>query len=490
MNYYRNPLLFGEHADPSIVRDGEDYFMVFSSCFGNDGLMQMWHSTDLLGWEPVYYVLENSGLENAWAPELVKYKDIWYIYSYSPGTGCFVTWTEDIRKGCWRSPVMLEGIKGIDPGHVADEDGNRYLAVSGNYLYPLSGDGLSVIGEGVKICQEWKIPDEINVEGSCPEGPKFFCKDGYYYLTIAQGGTVGPPTSHGTVSYRARNIYGPYEMSPYTPVIHTCSRKETWWSKGHSTVFQAKDGNWYMVYHAIENAHRYAGRCTLLMPVQWDENGWYYVSAEDSVRIPCPEGMKKKDLSPYLQYRAGMKEFSVLYNFCTRQARKNLEFTPDEIKAVCPGKDIPGMEGMVTYLPQSHFFSMTATFETEPEAAISLGVWFGDRLNCGVYAIGDTIGLFRHGKFQFPQENICAGTGKLMLRMVVDEGTVSYWYKSWEETDWHKLIHSYDVADWNPNVSEGFGYARANIQFFGKGTVRIKKLEYKNLQTDMIEETL
>lgn len=482
-NYYENPILFGEHADPSILLDGDEYFMVFSSCFGNSGLMQMWRSEDLLGWEPIYYVLENSDLINAWAPDLVKYEDTYYIYNYAPQRGCFVTWTKDIRKGEWSAPVVLEGVKGIDPGHVTDKDGKRYLAVSGNYLYPLSSDGLRIVGEGVKVCNEWKIPDEIDAEGSFPESPKFFCKDGYYYLTIAQGGTVGPATSHGTISYRAKDLYGPYEHSPYTPVIHTASKKEKWWSKGHSTVFQAKDGNWYMVYHAIENSYRYAGRCVLLMPVQWDGNGWYYVSQEDSAKISCPAGWKKKDMAPYLQFNKGMEKLSVLYNYCTEEAQKNTVFTSEGIRISCSEDNSPGMDRMITYLPQSHSFSMTISFETDPEAAISLGFWFKDNLNCGVYAKGNTIGLFKHGKLQFEHENVIMDARNLMLRMVSRDAVVSYWYKTKEEDGWHKLIHAYDVADWNPNVAEGFGYARANIQFFGRGTVTVEKIEYRDLNS-------
>ena len=481
MNYYVNPLLFGEHADPSILLDGDEYFMVFSSCFGNNGLMQMWHSENLIEWTPMYYVLESCGLDNAWAPELIKYKGIYYIYNYAPAVGCFVTWTSDIRQGKWSQPVIIEGVSGIDPGHVIDRQGKRYLIMSRNYLYPLSENGLRIIGDGVKICDEWKIPDYIDVEGSCAESPKFFYKDGYYYLTIAQGGTEGPATSHGSISYRAKELYGPYEMSPYTPVIHTESKQEKWWSKGHSTVFRGKDEKWYMVYHAIENAHRYAGRCTLLMPVQWDDHGWFYVSNEDAVEIPCEPGIQKHDMTEYLQYEKGMKKLSPLFNFCTQDLFEQIKYTNAGLLVPCRGKQTPGLDQMITFAHQSHSFSMTVVFENDRESVISLGFWFRENLKCGIYAKGDMIGLYKHGHFQFENENKTTGTNKLMLKMVSKDGTVSYWYKTQKEEQWHKMIHTYDVSDWNPNVSEGFGYARSNVQFWGKGTVVITKLRYENL---------
>lgn len=481
MNYYENPILFGEHADPSILLDGEDYFMVFSSCFGNDGLMQMWHSTDLIGWEPLYYVLDSSIVQNAWAPELVKYKDTFYIYNYSPEKGCFVTTTKDIRKGNWSAPVFLENVEGIDPGHVTDTEGKRFLIMSGNRLYPLSEDGMRVTGPGIKICDEWKIPDEIDVEGSFPEGPKFFKRNGYYYLTIAQGGTVGPATSHGTVSYRSKDLLGPYELSPYTPVIHTESKREKWWSKGHSTVFRGKDGNWYMVYHAIENGNRYAGRICLLMPVVWDGEDWFYVSPEDAVKIPCPHKAEKKELSQYLQFHKGMEELGPLYNFCTREGRNRTRFTEYGMELTGCGASEPGMNGMITFQHQSHRFSYTVSLRADSEAVFSLGFWFSETLNCGIYAKGNMVGLFKHGKKQFEQENIRLSDEKMDLRMISRDGIVSFWYKEKKEAQWHKMIHAYDVADWNPNVSGGFGYARSNLQIFGNGNVIVEKIVYENL---------
>ena len=49
---YENPILGGDYPDPSIVRDGEDYYMTHSSFDYNPGLV-VWHSKDLVHWEPI-----------------------------------------------------------------------------------------------------------------------------------------------------------------------------------------------------------------------------------------------------------------------------------------------------------------------------------------------------------------------------------------------------------------------------------------------------
>lgn len=479
MKTYQNPILFGEHADPSILLDGNEYFMVFSSCFGNYGLMQMWKSEDLVNWEPLYHVLEGSKVVDAWAPELIKHGDTYYIYNYAPGFGCFVTTTKDIRKGQWSEAIKLEGVNGIDPGHVADEEGNRYLVMSSNYMYPLAEDGLSVTGEAFKLCEEWEIPDEIDMEGSCPEAPKFFKRGEYYYFMIAQGGTVGPPTSHGSVYYRSKNVKGPYEMSPYTPVIHTTDRSEKWWSKGHSTVFQGKDGEWYMVYHAIENSHRYTGRICLLMPVEWDENQWFYVSDDDASPIPMNGIGEKKDLTSYLNYKKGEEKLSPLYNYCTNTLAKEISFTKEGI--VVPAlKEEVSMESMITYQHQSHCFTYEVTAFLEENVGFSIGFWYQDTINCGICVSNHTIGSFKHGKPHFVKSQKQVEGNQIIFKMCANDGTVSFYYKTEETEEWTKWPHAYDVADYNPNVSEGFGYARSNIAVYGTGKACITDIQYSD----------
>jgi xylan 1,4-beta-xylosidase len=40
---FRNPIVPGDHADPTILKDGENYYMTFSSFLSNPGAV-IWHS--------------------------------------------------------------------------------------------------------------------------------------------------------------------------------------------------------------------------------------------------------------------------------------------------------------------------------------------------------------------------------------------------------------------------------------------------------------
>ena len=71
-------LLAGDYPDPSILRDGKDYYMTHSPFHYTPGFL-IWHSTDLKNWEPICRALpEFQG--SAMAPDLVKYGDRYYIY--------------------------------------------------------------------------------------------------------------------------------------------------------------------------------------------------------------------------------------------------------------------------------------------------------------------------------------------------------------------------------------------------------------------------
>ncbi|HSR18279.1 MAG TPA: family 43 glycosylhydrolase, partial [Ignavibacteriaceae bacterium] len=269
-SYYLNPIFAGDYPDPSILRDGIDYYIVHSSFEYYPGLL-IWHSKDLINWTPVANALHKY-VGSVWAPDLVKYKNKYYIYFPANNTNYVVT--ADSIQGSWSNPVDLK-VGNIDPGHVMDDQGKRYLYFSSGGYVPLSDDGLSVTGEYKHNYNGWPIPREWTIECFCLEGPKLVKRGDYYYLTTAEGGTAGPATSHMIISARSNSPFGPWEKAPYNPVIRTKESSEKWWSKGHGTLFEDSAGKWWIVFHAYENGHYNMGRQTLLEPVEWTADGWF-----------------------------------------------------------------------------------------------------------------------------------------------------------------------------------------------------------------------
>ena len=120
-DYYLNPIFSGDYPDPSILRDGNDYYIVHSSFEYYPGLL-IWHSKDLINWTPVANALHKY-IGSVWAPDLVKYKDKYYIYFPANNTNYVVT--SNSINGPWSDPIELK-IGSIDPGHCTDQNGKHH----------------------------------------------------------------------------------------------------------------------------------------------------------------------------------------------------------------------------------------------------------------------------------------------------------------------------------------------------------------------------
>jgi hypothetical protein len=68
---FLNPIVSGDHPDPSILKEGRDYFMTFSTFDAYPGLI-IWHSRDLVNWQPLDAALHKP-IGSVWAPDLGKY---------------------------------------------------------------------------------------------------------------------------------------------------------------------------------------------------------------------------------------------------------------------------------------------------------------------------------------------------------------------------------------------------------------------------------
>ena len=115
---------------------------------------QIFQSGDLVNWKLICHPLHGF-MGAAWAPDILKYEGKYYIYFCSGGTN-WVIWSEHIDSG-WSEAIDLK-VGHIDPGHVVDGEGNRYLFLSENYIVPLSRDGLSVTGEMIQVL---KAPEDV-----------------------------------------------------------------------------------------------------------------------------------------------------------------------------------------------------------------------------------------------------------------------------------------------------------------------------------------
>ena len=467
---YKNPIFAGDYPDPSIIRDGEDYYIVHSSFNYYPGLL-IWTSKDLVNWKPVTHALKKS-VGSVWAPDLVKYNNKFYIYFPANETN-YVVWADAIN-GPWSDPIDLK-VGNIDPGHFVDDKGNRFLYFSNGGYVPLSKDGLSVTGDIKHSYDGWKIPNEWSIECFCMEGPKVLKYKDYYYLTVAEGGTAGPATSHMVVSARSKSPLGPWENSPYNPIIRTNDSSEKWWSKGHATVIDDTKGNWWMVFHGYENGYYNMGRQTLLQPVEWAADGWFKIKSgtktEDVLKKPAGQ-VVKSNFSISDTFSA--MELQPQWQFYNQYDADRIQFSKNGLKIKGKGNNI-GESSPLLCSASDHSYSAEVEVEIEGNASAGLILFYDDKIYTGIAADKENISAILR-TWQFPTQK---GVNKkhLFLRLEKKEQIVNMFY-SIDGKDWLKIENSAEVSSFNHNVLGGFMSLKLGLSAVGEGSVTFRNFVY------------
>lgn len=295
---FRNPVIPGFHPDPSICRVDSDYYLVTSSFEYFPGV-PVFHSRDLIHWEPIGYCLTGKkqlNLEKAppsagiYAPTIRYHKGLFYMITtnVSGGGNFFVTARNPV--GPWSDPVWIDQT-GIDPSLFFDDDGKVYY--TGTTPWDGSEQGIYQFeidpGTGGKLSPVrliWK-----GTGGRYPEGPHLYKINKWYYLMIAEGGTE---YGHMVTIARSKNPWGPFEPCPHNPILthrNVTGQSNPIQGTGHADLIQAHDGSWWMVFlgfRPVEGNWHHLGRETFLAPVVWDDDGWPIVGKNGIVDLSMP----------------------------------------------------------------------------------------------------------------------------------------------------------------------------------------------------------
>lgn len=287
-----NPILRGFNPDASVVKVGSDYYLATSTFEWMPGV-EIYHSSDLVNWTLVAQPLQgdttvslvgnlNSG--SIWAPHLSYSEGQFWLLITDVKTGTafkdtlnYVLSAKEIT-GPWSEPVFVTA-SGFDPAFFHDDDGKHYLMsmlfdhrlekkrFAGLVMQEFDLATKSLVGERKKFFEGTDL-------GVC-EGPQILKKDGWYYLLAAAGGT---DYSHAATVCRAKQVMGPYELSPYHPFLTTKNDpKNPLQKSGHASFVQVSADEWYIVHICArpltERGYCPLGRETALQKIEWID-GW------------------------------------------------------------------------------------------------------------------------------------------------------------------------------------------------------------------------
>jgi beta-xylosidase len=278
---YTNPVINADYSDPDVCvgASGEDYYMTASSFQCSPGLPIL-HSKDLVNWEIINYAIGSlyEGDEQllshfskpqhgngVWAPSIRYHQGWYYIYWGDPDYGVYMVKTQD-PAGEWTKPLcVIKGQGYIDTTPLWDDDGRCYLVngwansrskfASVLTVREMSADGTHAIGQPVIVF------DGNGTENRTCEGPKFYKRDGWYWIMCPAGGV---PTGF-QLAMRSKSPYGPYE---HKIVLQ----------QGKTNINGPHQGGWVHTKYGedwflhFQDKEAY-GRVVHLNPVDWS-TGW------------------------------------------------------------------------------------------------------------------------------------------------------------------------------------------------------------------------
>lgn len=479
---FLNPVFAGDHPDPSILRVGEDYYITFSSFDGYPGIV-IWHSRDLVNWRPVTAALRQP-IGSVWAPELCRHDGRFYCYipaRYPDRRSIYVIHAERIE-GPWSDPIDLHLPDHIDPGHAVDEDGRRWLFLSGGDRVPLSADGLSTAGPVEHVYDPWRYPADWVVESFSPEGPKLFRRGDYHYLVTAVGGTAGPPTGHMVIAARARSLAGPWEDCPANPLMRTQSAAEKWWSRGHATLFEGPGGQWWAVLHGYENGYWTLGRQMLLAPVSWSADGWPRFGGGDlSHPLPKPINLPGADHGMVLSDDFSSDRFGPLWSFYDPRADEKARVSFDQGTMRVAGKGQgPADASPLTLIAGDHSYRVTADILLEGDAEAGMLLFYNRRLYAGLGFDRRGFVMHRYGTGRRAGASGTA-TGPLAIRLTNDRNILTIETSIDGRRSWRKFGVQMEVSGYHHNVAGDFLSLRPALYVAGAGAAHFANFTYEAL---------
>ena len=488
---FLNPVFAGDRPDPTLLADGEDYYLTFSSFDAYPGLV-IWHSRDLVNWTPVTAALKTP-IGSVWAPELAKHDGRYYLYipaRFADYRSIYVIHADRIE-GPWSEPIDLKLPQHIDPGHAVGEDGERWLFLSGGDRVRLASDGLSLAGAVEHVYDPWRYPEDWVVETFAPEGPKIVRRGAYYYMITAVGGTAGPPTGHMVIMARSRSIDGPWEDFPGNPVIRTESATEKWWSRGHATLFEGPGGQWWMIYHGYENGYWTLGRQALLEPVEWTDDGWLRPLGGDLSRpISKPADLGPQPHGQPLSDDFSDDRFGIQWAFYdpvpgeSDRIRRENGILQLRAKGTNPGDSSP-----LSCITGDQSYQVEVEVEIDASTEAGLLLFYNRRLYAGLGIGPDGLMMHRYGlqrpRGAIPGQRESADAArratKLRIRLTNIRNILTIHTSADDGATWQKFDVQMEVSGYHHNVAYDFLSLRPALYAAGSGEAQFSNFVYRGL---------
>lgn len=299
---YKNPVISGDFADPSVIRVGDTYYACGTSSEWGPAY-PVYSSKNLVDWQyvgPVFADLPEWTMGSYWAPELFFHNGTFYVYytarrKADKQSFIGVASTKDLKKGFTDHGVIIEWTKEAIDAFVVEDDGKLFITWKAYGLdkdrgieilgAELSSDGLKVTGKEFGLIKA----DPAGWESGGAEGQAIFKKGNYWYMLYSGNACCGDKCNYQVGFARAEKLTGPWTKYAGNPVLFG---DESWKCPGHGTVVVTPDNRYFYLHHAYSGTDfTFTGRQGILSEIVWDDHsGWpafrYGKTPPDEAEMP------------------------------------------------------------------------------------------------------------------------------------------------------------------------------------------------------------
>lgn len=452
--FYENPVVAGDHPDPSIIRVGKDYWATATSSEWGPQF-QILHSTDLVNWDVSGVVFRHRpewATGNFWAPEISEYKGRFYIYyvgHVKDGSLGVAVAIADKPSGPYTDygPLISQADGSIDPVPTVDENGRRYLVWKEDsnsihqqtalWAQPLSEDGTKLTGQAKEL-----FHNDAEWEGALVEGPYVLRHGDWFYLFYSGSGCCGSGCNYALGVARSHSLLGPWEKNPANPIV---VGNEHWKCPGHGSIVADEQGRCWLLYHAYSvTGSVFTGREAILDEVKFGAGNIWPV-------INDGKGPSAKAVSPFgaVQRKGGL---SFVDDFNGADLRPDWQWPQDNepsyklheghlVLSSRPGRGTNVLGAVLARATTVADYVATAIVDVAELSPDSLaGLWaFGDAANAiGITTGKDKLILWRREKGHLSRlaETDAPKTAKLRLRLTAADGFRFHFLASADGVSW------------------------------------------------------
>ena len=318
---YLNPVLDHDFPDPAVILASDGYYYAYGTQTLRGGQwinIQVARSRDLICWEQLGDALPEKPswaqtTQDFWAPSVIFDGSKYFMYYSATPDQCREGPDHALAVAISDSPagpfvdigrpfLAGKGFHNIDPMAFDDPVTGKRLLYWGSGFEPIKVTELSADRTSFA---EGSHPIELiwpnGKEGAFPrlvEASWVIRHDDFYYLFYSGDNCCGPDAEYGVMVARSKNATGPFEtLEQAKGVPHSLMlfKSERWLAPGHNCIVTDKDGQTWIIYHAIDvNRPRQtqedeinSRRILLIDRIEW-RDGWPHVGTPSDEPQPVP----------------------------------------------------------------------------------------------------------------------------------------------------------------------------------------------------------